>query len=84
MSTVRIGSVQFRVFPQDHEPVHVHGRYAETVVVVELLADGTVQKAPRKDAVIPPDAKRSDVRKILKTAAEHYDEIMAAWEQMQS
>lgn len=82
MSTVKAGGVRFRVNPQDHQPIHVHGRYAETVVIVELLADGSVRKANRKDAIIPADAKRSNVRKILETAAEHYDEIVAAWEQM--
>lgn len=83
MSTVRAGGVRFRIHPQDHEPVHAHGRYAETVAIVELRADGTVSLAKRADAIIPRDAKRSDVRKILDEAAEHFDEIVAAWEQMQ-
>ena len=83
MSTVRAGGVRFRIHPQDHEPVHAHGRYAETVAIVELRADGTVSLAKRADAIIPHGAKRSDVRKILDEAAEHFDEIVAAWEQMQ-
>ncbi|HVA26762.1 MAG TPA: DUF4160 domain-containing protein [Candidatus Baltobacteraceae bacterium] len=82
MSTVRVGGVRFRIYPQDHEPIHVHGRYAETVVVVEFLADGTVRIARRKDAILPSNAKRTDVRKVLETAAEYYGEIVAAWEQM--
>lgn len=82
MSTVKVGGVRFRIHPQDREPIHVHGRYAETVVIVELLADGTVQKGRRNDAIIPTDAKRTDVRKILETAAENYDRIVAAWEEM--
>ena len=56
---------------------------ARRVLVVELLADGTVQKARRKDAILPADAKRTDIRKVLETAAEYYDELVAAWEQMQ-
>jgi hypothetical protein len=34
--------------------------------------------------LIPRDAKRSDVRKILKAPAEQFDVIVAAWEKMQS
>lgn len=83
MSTVRVGGVRFRIHPQDHEPIHAHGRYAETVAIVELFADGTVGLAQRPDAILPSDAKRSDVRKILDAASKYYDEIQAAWEQMQ-
>lgn len=83
VSTVRVGGVRFRIHPQDHEPIHAHGRYAETAVIVVLRADRTIEKADRQDAIIPPSAKHSDVRKILNAARDHYDEIAAAWEQMQ-
>jgi hypothetical protein len=82
VSTVRIGGVRFRIHPQDHEPIHAHGRYAETVVIVEVCADGSVRLADREDAILPSDAKRSDVRKILEAAAEHSMEIVAVWERM--
>lgn len=49
---------------------------------MELRADGTVSLADRDDAIIPADAKRSDVRKILEAANDGYAEIAAAWEQM--
>jgi hypothetical protein len=39
--------------------------------------------ANRAGAILPPNAKRSDIRKILDVAGEHYDEIVAAWEKMQ-
>lgn len=81
--TVRGGGVRFRIHPQDHEPVHAHGRYGETIAIIEFRADGTVTLAARKDCVIPRDAKASDVRKILKEAATHFAEITAAWESMQ-
>lgn len=83
MTTVRAGGVRFRVFPQDHEPVHAHGRCGDTVAIVVLRGDGTVELADRKDAIIPAGAKRSDVRKILAAAGEHFDQILAAWERMQ-
>jgi hypothetical protein len=39
--------------------------------------------ADRDDAIIPRNAKRSDVRKILEAARDHYDDITAEWEDMQ-
>ncbi|HTW84487.1 MAG TPA: DUF4160 domain-containing protein [Candidatus Sulfotelmatobacter sp.] len=83
MSTVHGGGVRFRIHPQDHEPVHAHGRYAETVVVVDLYADGSVGLADRDDAIIPRNAKASDVRRILRAAGEHYEAIVEAWMRMQ-
>lgn len=65
-------------YPKDHLPPHVHGFYAATEVIVELL-DGTVRQAQRDDAIRPPDAKRADVKKILRTALEHADELAELW-----
>jgi hypothetical protein len=78
-----VRGVRFRIHPQDHHPIHAHGRYAETIAIVELRADGTVALANRDDAIIPGDAKRGDVRKILDAAADGFDEITAQWELMQ-
>ena len=39
--------------------------------------------AKKVTAIKPRDAKRTDVRKILDAAAEHYDDIVTAWERMQ-
>jgi hypothetical protein len=33
-------------------------------------------------AFAPGNAKRRDVRKILKAAAEHFDELVSLWEKM--
>ncbi len=83
MSTVRVGGVRFRIHPQDHSPIHADARYAETVAIVELRADGTVALAQRSDAITPPNAKSSDIRKVLDAASDYYDTISAAWERMQ-
>ena len=82
MTTVRAGAVRFKIYPQDHEPRHVHGLYAGIEVIVALLADGTVALARRGDAVQPRNAKRSDVRKVLNAAAEYFEDLVAAWEEM--
>ncbi len=44
-------------------------------VVVDLLPGGNVAKSARRDAVRPPNAKRSDVRRILDAAAAHAVEL---------
>ena len=49
-------------------------------VVVDLRFDGTVALAGRDDAVRPANAKRSDVKKILRAAAEHFEQLRALWE----
>lgn len=80
MSTIRVGGVKFRLYPQDHEPVHAHGRCGSTIATVELHGDRTVSLMRWPD--LPAYAKRSDVRKILDAAAEHFDAIIDAWEKM--
>jgi hypothetical protein len=68
--------------PADHEPRRVHALYAGTRVVVNLLDDRTVALANRDDAIQPANAKRSDVKRILRAAGEHFDVLVAAWEKM--
>jgi len=74
--------VWFISFAEDHLPPHVHGRYGETTVIVELLPGGMVARSTRKKSVIPTNAKRSDVRKILKAALDHAAELHELWETM--
>ena len=64
----------------DHPPRHVHGHLSEAEAVVDLRSDGSVALADRKDAIRPANAKRSDVKKILDTAAAHFEELATLWE----
>jgi hypothetical protein len=80
VGSLRFGGVRFVVYSNDHPPRHVHGFYAETEAIVDLLLDGNVALANRKDAVRPANAKASDVRKILATAAENFDALVELWE----
>jgi hypothetical protein len=82
LSSVHVGGVHFQIYPRDHAPIHAHGRYGGTAAIVVLLGNGAVELARRADAVLPPGAKRSDVRRILDAAEHGYEEIVAAWEQM--
>ena len=82
MTSLRLGSVLFIAYPQDHEPRHVHGFTGETEVIVDIGVDGNIRLADRPDCIRPGNAKRSDVSKILKSAAEYFDELVSLWEKM--
>jgi Domain of unknown function (DUF4160) len=77
---VRFGGVRFVAYSNDHPPRHVRGFSGETEAIVELGANRTIALAKRGDAVRPANAKRSDVKKILRAAAEHFEELAALWE----
>ena len=82
MASIRFAGVLFAAYPQDHTPRHVHGFVDETEVVVDLRLNRTVALADRPDAIRPGNAKRSSVRRVLNAAAEHFDDLAAAWERM--
>jgi hypothetical protein len=50
--------------------------------IVDLRLNGSIALAKRDNAVRPANAKRSDVKKILKAAALHFEELAALWEAM--
>ena len=80
MGSVRFEGVRFAAFSNDHEPRHVHGSYAEVVVIVELRIDRTILLANRKDAARPRNASKADVKHVLLVATKHIDELVALWE----
>jgi hypothetical protein len=82
VASLRFGNVLFIAYPQDHEPRHVHGFAGETEVIVDIGIDGNIALTDRPDCIRPGNAKRSDVRKILRSAAEHFDELVSLWEKM--
>jgi hypothetical protein len=82
VASLRFGNVRFIAYPQDHEPRHVHGFVEQTEAIVDLTFSGDVMLADRPDCIRPGNAKRSDVRKILRTAAEHFEELVSLWEKM--
>lgn len=77
---MRAGEVRFHLYPQDHEPRHAHGLIGSGQVIVDLRADRTVSLAKRPDAVV--GVTKSELRKVLRAAAEHFDALAAAWERM--
>jgi hypothetical protein len=70
--------VYFQVYSRDHSPPHVHGFYGSTMAVIEL---GEPQNLSlRRGSVKPPNAKKSDVKRIVDAAVAHYSELMKLWE----
>lgn len=82
MGSVRFDGILFVAFSNDHLPPHVHAFVSETAVIVDLRQDGGIALASRKDAVQPTNTKRSDVRKVLNSAALHFEELVALWEEV--
>jgi len=80
VGSLRFDGVLFIVYSNDHPPRHIHGFASESEVIVDLRSDGNIALAKRKDAVRPTSAKRSDVKKILAAAAQHFEELVALWE----
>jgi hypothetical protein len=76
----KFAGVLFVAYSNDHSPRHVHGFASETEAIIDLRWDGTVGLAERTDAVRPGNAKRSDIRRILNTAARHFEELAKLWE----
>ena len=73
--------VRFSVYPNDHLPPHVHGAYSGVTVVIDLMSNSQVAVADRKKSIVPPNAPRNAVSKIIRTAAENFDELLKLWEE---
>lgn len=81
MGSIRFDGVTFRVYPEDHEPPHVHARYQGIVAILELRQDGSAMIADRWDAIRPGDAKKNHLRHILRVANARFCDLMELWEE---
>jgi hypothetical protein len=75
-----IEGVWFISYSHDHLPPHVHGIYGSVEVLIDLLADGSVARSQRRDAVRAHGRQRGDIRHILQVAAAHASELHELWE----
>jgi hypothetical protein len=82
VGSLKFDGVLFIVYSNDHSPRHVHGFASETEAIVDLRLDGTLALSMRNDDIRHKDAKRSDVRKILNVAAQHFEELAELWEEI--
>jgi len=81
VGSYQFDGVTFRVYPEDHDPPHCHGRYQGVTAILELGSDGRVRLANRKDVLLPGDAKRNHVRHILYVAQVHLEDLMELWKE---
>jgi hypothetical protein len=72
--------VRFCVYSNDHSPRHVHAVLGKTRVIIDLLPNGDIRLSDRPRPISPSNAKRSDIRKALRLAKEHFEELAALWE----
>ena len=82
MGTKTIGGVWFICFAHDHTPRHIHAKYADIEVVLEISGDGSIRVADRPDRVTPRHAKRSSVRHVLRVAKGNAPALLLLWETM--
>lgn len=82
MSTIRVGAIRFKIYPEDHRPRHVHAFIGAGEVIVDLRADGTVALSARGRRAIRGRVSREDVRKVLDAAAGSFERLATAWENM--
>jgi hypothetical protein len=80
VGTKTFDGVWFISYSEDHLPPHVHAKYADVEVIIELTPDGGIMQSSRIDAIRPRNAKRNDIRTVLYVAADHSEELHALWE----
>jgi hypothetical protein len=79
-----LDGIRFAAYTNDHLPPHIHGFYSGVEVIVDLLIDqGAVRQSNRDDSIRPANAKKSDVNHVLRTAADHFRDIVNLWEAAQ-
>jgi hypothetical protein len=77
--------VRFAAYTDDHLPPHVHGFYASAEVIMELIfKDKKVRLARRPDNIKPPNAKKSDVKRIRRAAKDHTAELIKLWKDVRA
>jgi hypothetical protein len=74
MGSRTFDGVHFIAWSEDHDPLHVHGRYAGVELVILLHVTERRVSARRRPK--PLNAKRSSVAHILRTAVKNFDMLV--------
>lgn len=48
--------------------------------IIDLRENGTAALAERTDNLRPTNARRSDIKQVLDTASENFNELVVLWE----
>ena len=80
MGSRTFDGVRFAAYTDDHLPPHVHGTISDVTLIIDLLGDGAIRQADRKNAVQPANAPKNIQSKIRRVAAENVEQLVALWE----
>lgn len=80
MGSRRFAGVWFAAFSLDHPPPHVHAAYGGVTAILDLLPEGGVDLADRTNPYFPANAKRSNIRRIIRIARENEAALRTLWE----
>lgn len=81
MGTLSFEGISFMIYSDDHPPAHVHARYGSLRMVLDLPAIGGVLLSSRNDNVEPINAKRNEVRRVLRVARMQEAELRKLWDE---
>jgi hypothetical protein len=82
----RIGQVRFRAISGDHGGAtvpHLHADIGSGEVIVELLPDGSVRLSHAHSASIRGRVTTRELRIVLTTARDAYEELLDLWKASQ-
>ncbi len=82
MGSKRVGQVRFRAISGDHSGAaipHLHADIASGEVVIEFLAGGAVRLSKAHGEPIRGRVTARELRVVLETARDTYDELIALW-----
>jgi hypothetical protein len=69
-TVLRVEGFTFKVIPADHDPPHVHVRYAGASAIVDIVSEATRDARRMNDP---------DLRRAQELVREHRDELLEAW-----
>ena len=85
MGSIRIGQVRFRVISGDHAGSavpHVHADIGSGEVIVELASGGVRLSVAHSDP-IRGRVTRNELRIVLRTARDSYQQLLELWKESQ-
>lgn len=79
MGSKKFRGILFSTRVGDHDPRHFHAFVGSGEVIIELTSDRRAILMRREDAI--RGATASDVKKVLKIAAQHFEALAILWEE---
>jgi hypothetical protein len=78
----RVGQVLFTAIPGDHAGAripHLHAYIGSGQVIIELLPGGDIRLSQAHAESIVGKVTANEVRKVMRTARDHYGILLALW-----